>query len=120
MYRQWVKLIADWHIKFKLQATDDGGVEIAAQLRDRSWLTIQTKKGTIIRTNQNYLRNHAATMENELRKRLERALSQISRKLNQAFQVQHKFIMPASGVFAMRYPKFNNRGDLLVELEYLE
>ncbi|GAQ10131.1 hypothetical protein ALT_7452 [Aspergillus lentulus] len=116
---QWVKLIADWHIKFNLQATDDGGVEIAAQLRDRSWLTIQTKKGTIIRTNQGYLRNHAATMEKELRKRLERAVSQISRKLNQAFQVQHKFIMPSSGVFAMRYPKFNNRGDLLVELEYL-
>ncbi|KAF7175430.1 hypothetical protein CNMCM7691_008531 [Aspergillus felis] len=34
-------------------------------------------------------------------------------------KVQHKFIMPASGVFAMRHPKFNNRGDLLVELEYL-
>jgi hypothetical protein len=59
-------------------------------------------------------------MEKELRKRLERAVSQISRKLNQAFQVQHKFITPASGVFAMRYPKFNNRGDLLVELEYLK
>ncbi|GIC88010.1 uncharacterized protein Aud_004401 [Aspergillus udagawae] len=119
-YSQWVTLIADWHINFKLQAINDGGLEIAPQLRDRSWLTIQTKKGTIIRTNEGYLKNKATTMESELRKRLEHAVSQISKKLNQAFQVQHKFIMPASGVFAMRYPKFNNRGDLLVELEYLD
>jgi hypothetical protein len=120
MYRQWVTLIADWRVNFKLQAINDGGLEIAPQLRDRSWLRIQTKKGTIIRTNEGYLKNKATTMESELRKRLEHAVSQISKKLNQTFQVQHKFIMPASGVFAMRYPKFNNRGDLLVELEYLE
>ncbi|GIK05626.1 hypothetical protein Aspvir_009739 [Aspergillus viridinutans] len=118
-YSQWVKLIADWHINFKLQAINDGGLEIAPQLRDRSWLKIQTKKGTFIRTNEGYLKNKARTMENELRKRLENAVSGISRKLNQAFQVQHKFIMPGSGVFAMRHPKFNDRGDLLVELEYL-
>ena len=53
-----------------------------------------------------------------LDKQLELGFPEVEENLLNALANQHKLFLPAAGTFVMKDPKFNQRGDLVVNLQY--
>jgi hypothetical protein len=101
-----------------MQAIQDGGLGIVALPGQN--VTSRERHGTIIKTNRNYIKNYAAELKKHQENYLRTAVTRLTSNLNRALRLQNKFILPGAGVFAMKHPTFNDRGDLLVELQYLK
>lgn len=60
----------------------------------------------------------AAVFEEDMEKSITTAIENATVGLETALADQHRLYLPAKGYFLMHDPVFNDRGDLLVEMEY--
>lgn len=82
-------------------------------------VTTSEKHHANIKTNQTVVKSMAADIKKKIDAYLRAAIGKVTGKLNRALRLQNRFILPGAGVFAMKHPKFNNRGDILVDLKYM-
>ncbi|KAI1175629.1 hypothetical protein F4777DRAFT_319164 [Nemania sp. FL0916] len=111
-------ITADWYFKMALSSVNDGGIQFARvpTPNDKCKVTVRATQGSVRWKFgfESLKQQFSSTLNNYL----DNDTHQIENALLLALRGQDKLILPASGTFLMRNPKFNARGDLLVNLKY--
>ena len=106
-----------WQFQIAMSAVQDGGVEFkkvpgsdnVSTNADDPEGPLQWKDGVEVA---------AEAVKGNLDVQLASGFPNVERNLLYALANQHKLFLPAAGTFLMKDPKFNKRGDLIVNLEY--
>ena len=115
--RTRITVHGNWQFKIAMSAVQDGGVEFkkvpgsdnVSTTGDDPEGPLQWKQGVKV---------VAETVKDNLEGQLEYGFPVVENNLLYALANQHKLFLPAAGTFLMKDPKFNKRGDLIVNLEY--
>lgn len=113
-----IKLTTDWHLDFRAEAVNDGGIQIAfvssgsktthtQKITHKGWQhdkNIQNWYKPIQSWHDRYFATNIASLRN---------------RLSSDLRSHQNLFIPGSGAYQMNNPKFNKRGDLLVDLNYL-
>ena len=103
-----------WTLVLALAAVEDGGV-VFKEASHSVTVTHEQEGGMPWSPPAETVGND---FERDLRSRLHSKFRDIERKLLNALRNQHRLFLPGKGSFLMKDPKFNKRGDLLVDLAY--
>ena len=98
-------------------AVEDGGVEFKKVPRSDT-VVIQelSHEGPLLW--EHGVESVINAVKGALEQGLERGYSKVEKNLLNALSTQGKLFLPGAGTFLMKDPKFNDRGDLIVNLEY--
>lgn len=108
-----------WHLNFQLESIGgDGALEVNriadANPDDCCKTNVSTK------SNWQNIRPIIQKIGIQLGQHFHKTLDTLMSDLNKNLQHQRDLFVPGAGVFAMRTPRFNKRGDVLASLEYLQ
>lgn len=118
IFSSWTVTTTDWHITLEIQGVNDGGLQIVHV--DDGCKTSKTQQNYYyLSTALPGFRTEGDRIKTHILQAFKQSVGRIANKLNVVFQNQNKLVLPGAGIFAMTYPMFNRRGDLLVELTYI-
>ncbi|KAL4960398.1 uncharacterized protein BDV14DRAFT_204709 [Aspergillus stella-maris] len=110
----------EWNLGLRLQAVRGGGLQIVKT--GNPTVRAKTVKASNSKWNPGSvadLNRGLRGLENNIVKYLRAALANISNQLARDINNLHKLFLPGAGVFRFGTPMFNNRGDIIADLEYL-
>ncbi|KAK6526112.1 hypothetical protein TWF281_011149 [Arthrobotrys megalospora] len=111
--RVWIS----WKFQLGLSGVSEGGLEISV-------LNVEEPHSTGCTVNPGDVEYElgqdgiGAAYTSQLLDFMEFGIAELKDVLTSSIQNQHKLFLPGSGAFLMKNPIFNERGDLLVDLEY--
>ena len=116
-YRTTVIVKSRWSLDIKIVAIEDGGVEFKKVPKSNAVNTYETSHEGPLRWEKGveHLIKH---VERTLKDGLEYGYHKVETSLLNALSNQEKLFLPGAGTFLMKDPRFNKRGDLIVNLEY--
>jgi hypothetical protein len=115
-----MEITVNWYFKMSLSHVNDGGTQLTRvpSARDQTTVTVRATQGKIRWKHgfESVKRNFSNTLNDYLNN----DTHELENQLLIALRGQDRLLLPASGTFLMKTPKFNARGDLLVALEHKE
>ncbi|KAI0148181.1 hypothetical protein F4776DRAFT_606501 [Hypoxylon sp. NC0597] len=115
-----LEITSEWRFKMALSSVSDGGVQFA-RLPETAGekpctVTVKAEQGDVIW--KDGFEDVKSSFSSSLNSYIDNDTHEIQNALLSSLDSQDKLFLPASGTFLMKNPKFNSRGDLLVELSY--
>ncbi|OTA84420.1 hypothetical protein M434DRAFT_400466 [Hypoxylon sp. CO27-5] len=113
-------ITSEWRFKMALSSVSDGGIQFARvpEIAGEKPCTVTVsgdRGGVIWKDGFEYVKQ---SFSSGLNNYIDNDTREIQIALLRSLDNQDKLFLPASGTFLMKDPKFNSRGDLLVELSY--
>ena len=100
-----------------MSAVVDGGIEFAKVPESDDFSTTASKPEGSLKW-ETGVQAAVESVRKRMATTLKDAFSNIEDNLLHALANQQQLFLPAKGTFLMKNPKFNKRGDLIVDLEY--
>ncbi len=109
-----------WHLNFALESVNDGGLHIV-RIPDAPGVEPSTTTYRDTSHNITWEINYddfCRSLSDWLKSYFTNSIGWLTNNLATALQHHHQLFLPGSGVFLMQDPRFNRRGDLMVDLLY--
>ena len=116
-YRTKVRIESNWSLTIGMAAIEDGGLEFKVVPKSDTVNTFEVCHAGPLNW-KNGIGSIIKHTQTVLKEGLQYGYSKVETNLLNALATQEKLFLPAAGTFLMKDPKFNKRGDLIVNLEY--